>query len=85
MTELSQEFDIFIDREDYVEVPNGTTALTREWSDTMIIHQVSVPANNVLMLSLEQLFEFEVDNNSTNVTANVDIETTPVNFTVFIK
>ena len=80
-----QEFDIFIDRADYVEAQNRSTALTRDWSESMIIHQVSVPVNNVLMLTLEQLFELNDDNNTTNETAEIEIETTPSNFSVFIK
>ena len=80
-----QEFDIFIDREDYVEAQNRSTALTRVWSESMIIHQVSVPVNNVLMLTLEQLLELNDDNSTTNETAEIEIETTPSNFSVFIK
>ena len=68
-----------------MNVGNGTNALTREWSDSMIIHQVSVPPNNVLILSLEQLFELTDEYNVTNATAELVIETTPSNFSVFIK
>ena len=88
VSDLQQDFDIFIDREDYVSNYSGTYALTRDWPENMLIHQVIIPSGNALLVKLEQLHELTEAIIASNTTDNANgmvVETAPSDFALLIK
>lgn len=88
VSDLQQDFDIFIDREDYVSNYSGTYALTRDWPENMLIHQVTIPSGNALLVKLEQLHDLTeaiIASNTTDNTNDIVVETAPSDFVLLIK
>ncbi|KAL5017875.1 hypothetical protein ScPMuIL_003597 [Solemya velum] len=84
-----QDFDVFIDRSNYNTTLELSRNVTRDWNEPMVLHEIVVPANSSLYVSVSHFTNFseiEVPENHTSVIYNASyFETEPVNLSVYFR